>query len=434
MTVPLHKGAFYWVENVKTQAIIHSMDNKNIISVSFGCRLNALESEKIKNMLSEHIETAVVINTCAVTAEAERQSGQAVRRIARENPNVQIYVTGCAATRNPKLFTDIPNTVVIHNADKMKIDAYLSGNTALPDGDIKNIPNTDSKLSKQFVQIQNGCNHKCAYCITRALRGPAVSFEYTDVLSDVQMAVQNGFYEIVLTGVDIASYIKKDGDKIILLSDLCKKLLADVPEIQRLRLSSVDPAVPDVKNIIELIKSEPRMMPHMHFSMQSGSDTILNSMGRRHSADIVRELVRLADGKVTFSWDIICGFPGETDDLFNETLDLVRHTKPIKIHAFPFSPRPDTVAANMPNQVDRNISKQRVKIISDIANDNRLQFMRAQIGKTVSVLVEDNNIARCPHDIAVKIGGDKIPAKTICNVELIDICNDMFVGQQILDK
>ena len=419
------------VENIKRLTIIHTMNTKNIKSVSFGCRLNALESEKIKNMLAEHIETAVVVNTCAVTAEAERQSGQAVRKIARENPNVQLFVTGCAATRNPDLFRNIPNTTVIHNQDKMKIGAYLNDDTTLPDAEIKSIPNTDTKLSKQFVQIQNGCNHNCAYCITRALRGLGVSFEYSDILSDVRDAIGKGFYEIVLTGVDIASYVKKDGDKVILLSDLCKKLLNDVPEIQRLRLSSVDPAVPDVKNIIELIKSEKRMMPHMHFSMQSGSDTILKSMGRRHNADMVRELVKLADGKITFSWDIICGFPGETEELFMETLELVRETKPIKIHAFPFSPRPYTPAAQMPNQIDRSISKQRVKIINNTANDNRAEFMQSQIGKTVQVLVEENNIARDPHDIAVKIGGDTVPQKTICMVQLIDTCGDMFIGQII---
>ena len=403
----------------------------NIKSVSFGCRLNALESEKIKDMLSKHIETAIVVNTCAVTAEAERQSGQAVRKIARENPNVQLFVTGCAATRNPDLFRSITNTTVIHNQDKMKIESYLHTITALPDAEIKNISNTDTKLSKQFVQIQNGCNHNCAYCITRAMRGPGVSFEYDDILADVRDAVNKGFFEIVLTGVDIASYVKKDGDKVILLSDLCKKLLNDVPEIQRLRLSSVDPAVPDVKNIIELIKYEKRMMPHLHFSMQSGSNTILKSMGRRHNADMVRELVRLSDGKITFSWDIICGFPGESEELFNETLELVHATKPIKIHAFPFSPRPDTPAAHMPNQVDRSISKQRVKIINDAANQNRIEFMQSQIGKIVQVLVEENNIARTPNDIAVKVGGDIIPAKTICDVQLIDICGDMFVAQVI---
>jgi len=313
----------------------------NIKTLSFGCRLNALESEKIQKMLNPHINTAIVVNTCAVTSEAERQSGQAVRRIARENPNAPIFVTGCAATRNAKLFQDIPNTVVVDNRDKMSLGAYIDGLESAPCNittpEIVKFNQVDTKLSKQFIQIQNGCNHKCAYCITRALRGPSVSFEYADVLSDVRHAIDNGFSEIVLTGVDIASYVKKEGDKVYLISDLCKRLLVDVPGIQRLRLSSVDPAVPDIDNVIDLILNEPRMMPHMHFSMQSGSDTILRAMGRRHTAQRVRGLVKRAAGKITFIWDIICGFPGENEELFNETLNLVREIKPIKIHAFPFS-------------------------------------------------------------------------------------------------
>lgn len=407
----------------------------NIKTLSFGCRLNALESEKIQNMLNPYIKTAIVVNTCAVTAEAERQSGQAVRRIARENPNAPIFVTGCAATRNAALFYDIPNTIVVNNREKLNLGAYINGLESAP-CDIKNpeivkFNQVDTKLSKQFVQIQNGCNHNCAYCITRVLRGPSVSFAYADILADVRVAVANGFYEIVLTGVDIASYVKTDGDCVMLLSDVCRRLLKDVPEIQRLRLSSVDPAVPDVMKIIDMILTEPRMMPHMHFSMQSGSDTILRAMGRRHSAQRVRDLVARADDRITFSWDIICGFPGETAELFNETLDLFHETKPIKIHAFPFSPRPGTPAANMNNQVNRAISKERVRIINDLANQNRAEFMRAQIGKTVQVLVEENNIARCPHDIAVKINGDKIPARTVCNVTLIDIADDYFVGNVV---
>lgn len=405
----------------------------NIKTLSFGCRLNALESEKIQNMLNSHIKTAIVVNTCAVTAEAERQSGQAVRRIARENPNAPIFVTGCAATRNAELFYDIPNTVVVDNREKMNLGAYVSGLESAPcdikTPEIVKFNQVDTKLSKQFVQIQNGCNHNCAYCITRVLRGPAVSFEYADILADVKRAVCNGFYEIVLTGVDIASYVKKDGDCVMLLSDVCRRLLDDVPEIQRLRLSSVDPAVPDVAKIIDMILSEPRMMPHMHFSMQSGSDTILRAMGRRHNAQTVRNLMARANGKITFSWDIICGFPGETNELFNETLGLVRETKPIKIHAFPFSPRPGTPAADMPEQINRAISKERVRVINDLANQNRAEFMSAQIGKTVQVLMEENNIARCPHDIAVKIDGDTIPARTICNVKLIGIDGDYFVGK-----
>ena len=400
----------------------------NIKTLSFGCRLNALESEKIKNMLGQHMDVAIVVNTCAVTAEAERQSGQAVRRIARENPNAPLFITGCAATRNPELFAKIPHTVVISNADKMKLDSYLGHGNDINNPQIAQFNQVDTKLSKQFVQIQNGCNHNCAYCITRQLRGTAVSFEYIDILADVQRAVCDGFGEIVLTGVDLASYVKKEGDSVCLISDLCRRLLADVPGIKRLRLSSVDPAVPDIDNVIDLILNEPRMMPHLHFSMQSGSDTILKSMGRRHTAQRVRSLVARGMGKITFSWDIICGFPGETDELFQETLDLVRETRPIKIHAFPFSPRPGTIAANMPNQVSRAISKERVRIINDLANQNRTEFMRGQIGKTVQVLVEENNIARCPHDIGVKVGGCAISARTICDVKLTDIDGENFVG------
>ena len=403
----------------------------NIKTLSFGCRLNALESEKIQNMLSPHVNTAIVINTCAVTAEAERQSGQAVRRIARENPNAPLFVTGCAATRNPELFAKIPNTVVISNANKMKLDEYIGGKIDIKKPEITIFNQVDTRLSKQFVQIQNGCNHNCAYCITRQLRGAAVSFEYADILADARRAVENGFGEIVLTGVDLASYVKKDGNQVCLISDLCKRLLADVPGIERLRLSSVDPAVPDIDNVIDLILSDKRMMPHLHFSMQSGSDTILKSMGRRHTAQRVRNLVKRGMGKITFSWDIICGFPGESEELFQETLDLVHETKPIKIHAFPFSPRPGTPAADMPNQVNRAISKERVRTINDVANANRAEFMQEQIGKTVQVLMEENNIARCPHDIAVKIDGCAIAPRTICDVKLIDVVDDYFIGIMI---
>lgn len=406
----------------------------NIKTISFGCRLNALESEKIQHMLAQCIKTAIVVNTCAVTGEAERQSGQAVRKIARENPNVPIFVTGCAATRNQKLFCDIQNVIVVDNFQKRNLDAYVDALARTPcnivgTASIDNFRDTDEKLSKKFVQIQNGCNHDCTYCVTRLLRGRAVSFEYDEILSDVRAAVEAGFGEIVLTGVDIASYARVYDGKAFLISDLCKKLLDDVPGIRRLRLSSMDPAVPEVGKIIELIKSDVRMMPHMHFSMQSGSDTILKSMRRRHTAEMVRKWAQMAGDNITFSWDIICGFPGENEELFNETLALVRELKPIKVHAFPFSPRPDTVAATMPNQVNRALSKQRVKIINAAANDNRANFMHLQLRQSVQVLVEENNIARCPHDISVKIEGTPIPPRTICNVTLVDIQGDTFIGK-----
>lgn len=397
------------------------MQEKNIKSLSFGCRLNALECEKIQNAVAPYVDTAVIVNTCSVTAEAERQSAQSVRRIARENPNVPIFVTGCGATRNPELFEQIPNTVVIPNAQKMDTKQYIRGLAKLnKSGNIVKFTHETPDLSKQFIQIQNGCNHKCTYCVTRLLRGPAVSFPYADILADARAAVKNGFYEIVITGVDSASYAYKMGDKFIFISDVCKMLLRDVPEIRRLRISSLDPASPEIFKIIDLIHNDKRMMPHLHLSMQSGSDTILSAMARRHNADMVRKIVASAEG-ITFSWDIICGFPGETDELFAETCDLVREVKPIKIHAFPFSPRPGTMAAIMSNQIPRNISKERVHKITKLADKNLRDYMATQIGKTVSVLVENNNNARTPDDIDVKISGAKIPARTILDVRLTGI-------------
>lgn len=403
-------------------------NKNNIVTLSMGCRLNALESEKIQEMLARVMHAAILVNTCAVTAEAERQSGQTIRKIARENPDAPIFVTGCAATRNPDLFLQIPNAIVVDNRDKMHLSAYL---TALADAPchfenprVANFARGDTVLSKQFIQVQNGCNHQCTYCITRVLRGPSVSFAYADILNDARTAVARGFTEIVLTGVDTASYAR-DG---MLISDVCAQLLRDVPEIQRLRLSSMDPASPQIFKLIDLMHNEPRMMPHLHLSMQSGCDAILRAMRRRHDAEMVRKIVATAGDDITFSWDIICGFPGETDEYFNDTLALVRATRPIKIHAFPFSPRPDTVAATMPDQVSHNTSKQRVKIITDAANANKLEFMRQQIGKTVQVLVEEKNMARDPHDISVKIVGDAIPARTVCDVLLTDINGDEFIA------
>ncbi len=400
----------------------------NIKTLSMGCRLNALESEKIQNMLRSHISTAIVVNTCAVTAEAERQSGQTVRRIARENPNAPIFITGCAATRNAALFADIPNTFVIHNRDKLNISAYADAiNSAachITTPAIDNFKNSDPQLSKQFIQIQNGCNHQCAYCVTRMLRGSAVSFDYTEILDAAQRAVQDGFYEIVLTGVDIASYAYNG----MLISDLCRKLLHDVPGIKRLRLSSFDPASPEIFRVIDLMHADARMMPHMHLSMQSGSDTILRAMRRRHNAATIRRIAQYAAG-ITFSWDIICGFPGETDELFAETMASAGIMRPIKIHAFPFSPRPGTVAADMPGQIDRATSKARVKTITAAADAWRTEFMRTRAGDTTQVLVEENNIARDPHDITVKIIDAPVPAKTVCNVHLTDAHDDTFIGR-----
>ena len=400
----------------------------NIKTLSFGCRLNSLEAEKIAAMLSPVLPAAIVVNTCSVTAEAERQSAQAVRRLARDNVSAPIFVTGCGATRNPGLFTEIPNAIVIDNSDKMKLGAYLTALATSPchqiSPHIQKFRHKNARLSKQFIQIQNGCHHACSYCVTRLLRGKNESFPYTEILSAVRSATCNGFYEIVLTGVDIASYV---GENQMLLGELCNRLLADVPDLQRLRLSSVDPASPEIPKILNMMRTQSRMMPHMHLSMQSGSDQILGAMRRRHNANMVREFA-LANPYVSFSWDIICGFPGETDKLFAETVALARELHPIKIHAFPYSSRPGTEAADMPNHTDRAESKRRVKIIIDLADESKREFMQSQLGSVVSVLMEENNIARTPDDIEVHILGPAIPAKTICNVTLCDISDLHFIG------
>ena len=406
----------------------------NIKTLSFGCRLNALECEKISTMLSKVTDNVIVMNTCSVTGEAERQCAQMLRKLSRENPNVLIFVTGCGATRNPILFESVPNAVVIDNADKMNLASYIDGaNIAdfdLSASKIDVFKDNESKLSKKFIQVQNGCNHDCTYCVTRLLRGKSVSFSYEEILADVKSAIANGFYEIVLTGVDTASYVQMENNRPVLLADVCKRLLTDVPQIKHLRLSSIDPASPEVPKIIELMQADSRFMPHLHLSMQSGSNIILCDMRRRHNSKKLLELVELADGRVSFSADIICGFPGETDELFNETVEMIRKMGLIHVHAFPFSPRPGTVAATMQNQVPRNISKERVKIINEVANENRKKFMGNQIGKVVSVLVEENNIGRTPDDIDIKIDGEKIPNKTICDVKITGIDKDKFFGER----
>ena len=411
------------------------MQKMNIRTLSFGCRLNSLECEKISQMLSGVVDCAFVVNTCSVTAEAERQCAQTVRKLSRENPNAIIFVTGCGATRNRALFESVPHAFVIDNADKMNLSSYIDAMRGLDFevtcSQIDTFKDGETRLSKKFVQVQNGCNHDCTYCVTRLLRGPNVSFPYSEILADVRQAIQNGFYEIVLTGVDTASYVRLEDGNPILLADICARLLKDVPEIKHLRLSSIDPASPEVPKIMTLMEKDSRFMPHLHLSMQSGSDTILRAMHRRHDSKKLLELVSLADDKVSFSADIICGFPGESDELFNETVNMVRKMGLIHVHAFPYSARPGTVAATMPNQINRSVSKERVKIIDKIANENRQKFMAQQIGKTVSVLVEENNIGRTPDDIDIKIGGKTIPNKTICDVKIIEIDKDKFIGTRI---
>jgi len=337
------------------------MDKSRIKIYSLGCRLNALEAEKIRAMLdAAGMADAVVINTCAVTHEALRQSRQQFRKILRENPGLPIFATGCGAAFRPDDFT---GATVIGNKDKFNPAAY--GLNAAANGSGK-ITRFEKMQKKGFVQIGDGCDRNCTYCITRILRGRAAHFPYGDILDAARALIDNGYKEIILTGVNIADWKTVD----MTLRDLCQKLLADLPEMERLTLSSLDPAA-DLEPIIELISAEPRMTPQLHLSVQSGSDEILCRMGRRHNAERIRCLAALAakaTPKIKFSWDIICGFPGESEKLFDKTVALARELKPVKIHAFPFSARPGTIAATMPDQVSRARSKVRVAQLLSVLN------------------------------------------------------------------
>ncbi|MDR0319827.1 MAG: MiaB/RimO family radical SAM methylthiotransferase [Rickettsiales bacterium] len=421
-----------------------------VIVKSFGCRLNALEAAKIEIVASRAgLTDALIFNTCAVTGEAEAQARQAIRKAARENPGARIFVVGCGADRNPDGFAKLPNVAaVIKNADKFTPESYnptppLRGSRqgeAEPVGGQNITIEKCGQFSKGFVQIQTGCNYACTYCIVHTLRGPARSFDYDAILAQTKQLTSSGYSEITLTGVDIASYKfpspvmvgqgpdhpgHKSRDSGLL--SLIQKLLTDDPDIQRLRLSSLDPAH-DWSDLIKLMKENPRLMPHLHLSMQSGSDEILRLMARRHRiADILKLPpcgkvggFAAGGGSITFSVDIITGFPGETDELFQETLATLEKLRPIRIHAFPFSPRPGTPAATFPNQVPKSVAKDRVRELNALGTKFLNEFMVSQLGRPTQVLMERGGVGRTPNDIEFLFDAPEGAILTLTPTEIKD--------------
>ncbi|MCL2629578.1 MAG: MiaB/RimO family radical SAM methylthiotransferase [Alphaproteobacteria bacterium] len=395
---------------------------ENLIK-AFGCRLNSAETAKLELVADRAgLRGAIIFNTCAVTHEAECQARQAIRRAARNNPGRPIYVVGCAIDRDPQGFVAIPGVVrVIKNSDKFDVSSY--GKWKMANGKCNDIipaaAGFSRGLSKGFLQIQNGCDYACTYCIVHTLRGPSRSFPYEAILRQARELVTGGCSEIILTGVDIAGF---EGG----LVPLIEKLLKDEPGIKRLRLSSLDPAK-DWQPLIDLTKVQPRVMPHLHLSMQSGSDEILRRMGRRHRA---KDITRLANDKVTFSVDIICGFPGETAEYFADTVLALKALRPIRIHAFPFSARPGTPAADFSNQVPKSVAKTRVQDINALGKRFLSEFMQAQIGTIAEVLVERGGIGRTEHDIEVLI--PDLPEGAIVKIRLVEVQDGRFVGQPVL--
>ncbi|WP_308720122.1 tRNA (N(6)-L-threonylcarbamoyladenosine(37)-C(2))-methylthiotransferase MtaB [Komagataeibacter xylinus] len=326
--------------------------------LTFGCRLNTYESEVMRNHAAG-LDNVVIVNTCAVTGEAERQARQAVRRAHRERPDARIVVTGCAAQIDPARWAALPGvTRVLGNREKLEAASWSE--MALGEGhavsDIMAARETAPHLvtefagrTRAFVEVQQGCDHRCTFCIIPFGRGPSRSVPVGAVVEQVRALVQSGYREVVLTGVDITSWGHDLPGK-PLLGQLCRRLLALVPELERLRLSSVDPVEID-EDIWKLLKAEPRFMPYLHLSLQAGSDIILKRMKRRHlTADAAAVLARARALRpdIGIGADVIAGFPTEDDALFEQTLEFVRNNALPYLHVFPYSERPGTPAARMP--------------------------------------------------------------------------------------
>ena len=377
--------------------------------LTFGCRLNTYESEVMRTHAASLANT-IIVNTCAVTAEAERQARQAIRRAHRENPGANIVVTGCAAQINPSNWANLPGvTRILGNEDKLKPESWLPDAPSAV-SDIMAAKETAPHLvtefagrARAFVQVQQGCDHRCTFCIIPFGRGPNRSVPIGAIADQVRTLVATGFQEIVLTGVDIASY-GPDLPGRPTLGQMARRLLAAVPELPRLRLSSIDPAAID-DDLWRLIETEPRLMPHLHFSLQAGSDLILKRMKRRHlrqqALDVIARARTLRPG-IGIGADLIAGFPTETDFLFNETLQFVEEAKIPFVHVFPYSERPGTPAARMP-AVPVPVRRERAARLRAAGAIAARNFYAAQIGTTVTVLAETATSGHTEHFAPVQI-------------------------------
>jgi threonylcarbamoyladenosine tRNA methylthiotransferase MtaB len=398
--------------------------------VTFGCRLNTYESQVIKDLATQAgLNKAIIINTCAVTAEAERQARQNIRRLRRENPDAEIIVTGCASQINPKQFSEMPEvTRVIGNDEKMKIESYLTTKThdRVLVNDIMSVRETASHLisgfegkARAFVQVQNGCDHRCTFCTIPYGRGNSRSVAIGEIVSQVRMLVEHGYNEIVFTGVDITAY-GSDLPGSPTLGQMIKRVLALVPDFKRLRLSSLDPVEID-EDLWRLIGDEERLLPHLHMSLQAGDNMILKRMKRRHLRDDAIAFCQKARSlrpDVTFGADLIAGFPTETEEMFNNTLGIVDECDLTFLHVFPYSPRPGTPASRMP-QVDGKVIKERAAKLRDKGQEALLKFFKKSQNQDVTTLIES-------------IEDSKIKGKTDHFAEImIESTNDFTVGQTI---
>ncbi len=405
------------------------MDRKAPIFATMGCRLNAYETEAMKDLAAQAgVEDAVVVNTCAVTAEAVRKAGQEIRRLRRENPTAKIIVTGCAAQTDPKRFSDMAEVdLVIGNTEKMNPATWagmapdlIGATEAVQVDDIMSVTETAGHLidgfgtrSRAYVQVQNGCDHRCTFCIIPCGRGNSRSVPAGVVVDQIKRLVQRGYEEIVLTGVDLTSW-GADLPATPRLGDLVLRILKLVPDLPRLRISSIDSIEVD-EALMQAIATEPRLMPHLHLSLQHGDDMILKRMKRRHLRDDAigfAEEARRLRPEMTFGADIIAGFPTETEAMFENSLKLVDDCHLTWLHVFPYSPRPGTPAARMP-AVNGKLIKSRAARLRAAGDRVVDAHLAAQVGKTHRVLMENPGMGRTEQFAEVQVAEPQVEGRIV---------------------
>jgi len=399
------------------------MDRSVPIFATLGCRLNAYETEAMKDLAAAAgVGETVVVNTCAVTAEAVRKSKQEIRRLRRENPNARVIVTGCAVQTDPEAFAAMTEVdTVIGNAEKMQPETwsglardFIGDTERVQVDDIMSVTETAGHLidgfgtrARAYVQVQNGCDHRCTFCIIPFGRGNSRSVPAGVVVDQIRRLVARGYNEVVLTGVDLTSW-GADLPATPRLGDLVMRILRLVPELQRLRISSIDSIEVD-ENLMRAIAEEERLMPHLHLSLQAGDDMILKRMKRRHLRDdairFCTEARRLRPD-MTFGADIIAGFPTETEAMFENSLRLVEECDLTWLHVFPYSPRQGTPAARMP-QVDGRAIRDRAARLRAAGEAAVARHLQAQLGRTHAVLMENPRMGRTAQFAEVHFGTDQ---------------------------
>ena len=416
--------------------------------VTLGCRLNAYESDVIAANARDAGESpAVIINTCAVTNDAVAESRRQVRKAARENPGAKIIVTGCAAQIDPTMFADMSEVdQVLGNHEKMNPMSFGpdAPSERIRVNDIMSIRETAPQFmgsenaplfksqsrSRAFLQVQNGCDHRCTFCIIPYGRGNSRSVPAGEIVGSVKSLVRQGYNEVVLTGVDLSSW-GSDLPGAPPLGDLVRRVLKLVPELARLRLSSIDPAEVD-EVLFEMLTTDQRMSPYLHLSLQSGDDMILKRMKRRHSRqDVIDLCQRLKQARPDFAFgaDIIAGFPTETDEMFENSLTIISEISIPWLHVFPFSARAGTPAAKIP-RIDGNVIKARAKTLREAGDQARARHLKTRIGSEDTALFEETGFGRLPDFSRIKVD-NPASAASLARIRITNANEDYLIGQII---